>query len=202
MKKVFGLLLITALTANIYAQKQPSLPINASLPDAGYQLSDVLGNKATTLHDIKTGNGLLVIFTCNTCPFVIKNQERTKEILAYAKKNDIGVLLVNSNEAQRDDADSPESMKAYATAQGYPNYYTDKDSKLADAFGASHTPEVFLFSGKTERLVYKGAMDDSPSDPKSAKNIYLKDAMAKMLSGTTIDPAETKSVGCSIKRVK
>lgn len=202
MKKILGLFLASALAFNGYAQRQASLPINSSFPDAAYQISDVLGGTANQLKDLKTGNGLLVVFTCNTCPFVIKNKERTKEILDYAREKGVGVLLVNSNEAQRNDVDGPDKMKAFALAEKYPNYYIDKDAKLADAFGASHTPEVFLFSGQTERLVYKGAMDDSPSDPKSAKNIYLKNAITQLVAGNAIDPAETKSVGCTIKRPK
>ncbi len=93
-------------------------------------------------------------------------------------------------------------MAEFGRKQGYPNYFIDKNSELANSFGASHTPEVFLFDGKTEKLVYKGAMDDNPSDPKSAKVIYLKNAINSMLAGKAINPAETKSVGCSIKRVK
>ncbi len=203
MKKLLGLFLAAAFSVPFsHAQKQASLPIDASFPDAAYQISDVVAGKSAQLKDLKTDKGLLVIFTCNTCPFVIKNQKRTKEVLSYARAKGIGVVLVNSNEGQRDEADAPEKMKTYAQSQQYPNYYIDKDAQLADAFGASHTPEVFLFSGKTERLVYKGAMDDSPADPGSAKTLYLKNAMDQLLAGGTINPAETKSVGCSIKRPK
>jgi len=202
MKRIFGLLLATALMSNTFAQKQPSLPLESSFPDNAYQLVNVMGGESTTLKNAATDKGLLVIFTCNTCPYVIKNMERTREVVKYAQSKGIGVLMVNSNEAQRDDADAPDKMAAFAKEQQYPAYYVDQDSKLADAFGASHTPEVFLFSGTTQRLVYKGAMDDSPADPKAAKVMYLKNAMNNMLAGKNIEPAETKSIGCSIKRVK
>lgn len=202
MKKIFGLLLASTLVGAAYAQSG-SLALNSAFPDQSFSLSEVrTGAQVTRLTDLKTDKGLLVIFTCNTCPFVIKNIDRTKEILAQAKANGIGVVLVNANEAQRTEADAPDKMVTFAGTQNYPNYYVDKDAQLADALGASHTPEVFLFDGKTERLVYKGAMDDSPSDPKAAKTIYLKDAMNNLVAGKTISPAETKSVGCSIKRVK
>lgn len=202
MKKILGFLLATTLMGSAYAQSG-SLALNSAFPDQSFSLSEVRsGAQVARLSDLKTDKGLLVIFTCNTCPFVIKNIERTKEILTQAKANGIGVLLVNSNEAQRAEADAPDKMAEFAGKQNYPNYFIDKDAQLADAFGASHTPEVFLFDGKTERLVYKGAMDDSPSDPTAAKTIYLKDAMNNLVAGKTISPAETKSVGCSIKRVK
>jgi hypothetical protein len=76
----------------------------------------------------------------------------------------------------------------------------DDNSKLADAFGASHTPEVFLFDGNG-KLVYKGAMEDSPSDPSNSKQMYLKNAIKSMIAGATPDPNSTKSIGCAIKRL-
>lgn len=201
MKKLFGLLLGTVLMGSVYAQSG-SLSIGTGIPDQPYHITDVFSGGMPMLRDLNTGKGLLVIFTCNTCPFVIKNIDRTKEVLAYAKAKNVGIVFVNSNEAQRSAADSPEKMLEFGKQQGYPNYYVDKNSELADIFGASHTPEVFLFDGKTEKLIYKGAMDDSPADPKSAKVMYLKNAIDNMLAGKAIAPAETKSVGCSIKRVK
>jgi thioredoxin-related protein len=204
MKKILGLLLATTILGSTYAQqaKTASLPVGSGFPEGKYNITDVYTGGNYSLRDLKTDKGLLVIFTCNTCPFVIRNIDRTKEILAFAKEKGIGVMLVNSNEAQRTDVDAPEKMAAYGREQGYPNYLVDADAALADAFGASHTPEVYLFDGKTEKLVYKGAMDDSPADPKSATKIYLKDAMNNLVAGTAIAPSETKSVGCSIKRIK
>jgi thioredoxin-related protein len=201
MKKILGLLSAFALMGSVYAQSG-TLALGTSFPDQPYHTTDVFTMKDITLRQASTKKGLLVVFTCNTCPFVIRNIDRTKEILDFAKEKGVGVMMVNSNEAQRNDADAVDKMIEFGKKQGYPNYYVDKNSNLADIFGASHTPEVFLFDGKTETLIYKGAMDDSPSDPKSAKVMYLKNAITNMLAGKTINPAETKSVGCSIKRVK
>jgi glutathione peroxidase-family protein len=201
MKKILGLLSAFALMGSVYAQSG-TLALGTSFPDQPYHTTDVFTMKDITLRQASTKKGLLVVFTCNTCPFVIRNIDRTKEILDFAKEKGLGVMMVNSNEAQRNEADAVDKMIEFGKKQGYPNYYVDKNSDLADIFGASHTPEVFLFDGKTETLIYKGAMDDNPSDPKSAKVMYLKNAITNMLAGKTIDPAETKSVGCSIKRVK
>jgi thioredoxin-related protein len=200
MKKLFSLLIAASVGITAFAQQ--SMPIGTPVPTEGYETTNVLNNKVTNLKDAITSKGLLVVFTCNTCPFVIRNIDRTKEILAFAKEKGIGVLMVNSNEAQRNDADAPKQMLAFAKAQQYPNYVVDKNSSLADIFGASHTPEVYLFDGASQKLVYKGAMDDNPSDPSSAKAIYLKDAINNLLAGNDINPNETKSVGCSIKRLK
>jgi thioredoxin-related protein len=199
MKKILSLLSAFAIMGSVYAQ---SMGLGTSFPDQPYNTTDVFTMKDATLKHVATKKGLLVVFTCNTCPFVIRNIDRTKEILDFAKEKGLGVMMVNSNEAQRSDADAVEKMVEFGRKQGYPNYYVDKNSMLADIFGASHTPEVFLFDGKTETMVYKGAMDDNPSDPKSAKVMYLKNAITNMLAGKAITPAETKSVGCSIKRVK
>lgn len=201
MKKIFSLLLGLAFAGSVYAQNS-SMPIGAVLPQESYLLTDVLSGANPKLQDIKSDKGLLVIFTCNTCPFVIRNIKRTAEVLKYAGEKGIAVAMINSNEAQRGEADAPAAMSEFGRKQGYPAYYVDQDSRLANIFGASHTPEVFLFNGSTGTLVYKGAMDDNPSEPDAARTMFLKNAIDNMLAGKAIEPAETKSVGCSIKRVK
>src|ERR1044071_3741026 len=103
------------------------LPIGSDMPKADVKMKDISG-KIVTLKDVKMKNGLLVMFSCNTCPFVIKNQKRTREICTYALQHDIGVVLINSNEGQRSDDDSFEAMKQYAKDQGY-NWYYAVDEK-------------------------------------------------------------------------
>lgn len=142
------------------------------------------------------------MFTCNTCPYVIKNQDRTKEISKYALKNNIGVILLNSNEAQRGEADSFGAMGQYAKDQKYEWYYVvDKNHEIADAFGANKTPENFLFD-KNLKLVYHGAIDDNPSDAANVNRQHLKEAINELVAGKDIAVKESKSVGCTIKRNK
>ena len=122
-------------------------------------------------------------------------------MIRYAVASGIGMIIINSNEAQRDNDDSRKAMKEYANTQGYKvPYVIDKNSVLADAFGATRTPEVFLFDGNG-KLVYKGAMEDNPSNPSESKEIFLKAAIDNMVAGKPINPASTKSIGCSIKRL-
>ncbi|WP_276134576.1 redoxin family protein [Polluticoccus soli] len=199
MKKIK--LLATAITLSlstaVFAQ---SLEIGAGIPMGNDKFTSV-DKKEVSLNSAKTANGLLVMFSCNTCPYVIKSQERTKETIDYAKKMDIGMVIVNSNAAQRDGADSHEAMSRYAKKQGYSvPYIGDDQAKLADAFGAMRTPEVFLFDA-TGKLVYKGAMEDSPADPAASKQMFLKNAINNMLAGAAPDPSTTKSIGCTIKRL-
>lgn len=176
------------------------LPIGADMPNADVKMKDVSG-KEVSLKDAKKKNGLLVMFSCNTCPYVIKNQQRTKEISAYALKNDIGVILVNSNAAQREGDDSFDAMKQYAKDQGYRWYYVaDEKSAIADAFGANRTPENFLFN-KDGKLVYHGAIDDNP-DESNVTRKHLQMAIDEMLANKDISQKTSRSVGCTIKRMK
>lgn len=195
-----ALALFAVGTANAQHTGMQSLAIGSNIPGAVEKLKSVSGDMVT-LEKTKTKNGLLVMFSCNTCPYVIRSQERTKEVMKYAREKGIGMVIINSNEAQRDDADSYEAMVKYAKAQGYKvPYVVDEQSKLANAFGASRTPEVFLFDDKG-KLVYKGAMEDNPSDPEHSKDIFITGAIDNMLTGKSIDPNSTKSIGCSIKRI-
>jgi hypothetical protein len=191
----------TALAQNPAAPNtRESLAIGASVPMATTKMHSATTGGEATLASAKTSKGLLVMFSCNTCPYVVKSQARTREVLKAAKDAGIGAIVVNSNAAYRDETDSYGAMKKYAVEQGYSApYVVDEDSKLADAFGATRTPEVFLFDG-SGKLVYKGAMEDNPATPAESTKFYLTDAMQKMLAGQAVDPVSTKSIGCSIKR--
>ena len=92
-------------------------------------------------------------------------------------------------------------MARYAKEQDYKApYVVDAGSKLADAFGATRTPEVFLFDGNGT-LMYKGAMEDNPASPSESTQIFLKDAIEQVSIGIMPDPGSTKSIGCGIKRI-
>ena len=198
MKKLlFALTAVAALTA--FNTNEAPLPIGAAMPKGDVKMKDVSG-KTVSLQDAKTANGLLVMFTCNTCPYVIKNQGRTKEVCKYAIDKKIGVILLNSNEANRASDDSYAEMQSYAKNQGYDWYYAvDGDNVLADAFGADRTPECFLFD-KDGKLVYHGAIDDNPGDVSSVSRTHLKEALNEMMAGKDVSVKQSRSVGCGIKR--
>ena len=175
------------------------LPIGAPIPKANVRVKDVSG-KELSLQDAKQPGGLLVMFTCNTCPYVIRNQSRTNEICKYAQSNKVGVVLLNANEGDRSGGNSFAEMQSYARSQGYQwTYAVDEKSVLADAFGASRTPECYLFD-KNGKLVYHGAIDDSPGDAGQVKRHHLKEAINEMLQNKEVTVKETRSVGCSINR--
>lgn len=201
MKKIFSTLLCSSLlTVGAIAQTNITpIEIGSNIPKADVKMTSTDG-KAITLADAKTKSGLLVMFSCNTCPYVVKSQARTIEMMEYAAKHGIGMVVVNSNEANRDEADSRDAMVIYAKEQSYTApYVVDEKSVIADAFGATRTPEVFLFDAKG-KLVYHGAMEDNPTSPSESKELYLKKAINSVVTGGKVSPATTKSIGCSIKR--
>ncbi|XZF15332.1 thioredoxin family protein [Chitinophagaceae bacterium MMS25-I14] len=209
MKKILlaAALLMSCGSVSVYAQQQGapqqaasavSLPIGSHIPAADMDFI-ATDRKHYTLQNQVTKKGLIVMFSCNTCPFVIKSQARTKEVMEYAQKNGIGMVIVNSNTAQRTGDDSFEAMINYALKQGYTVPYLLDEGKLVKTFGASRTPEVYLFN-QEGTLVYKGAMEDNPADPGKSTKMYLKSAIDNMVAGKAINPNTTRSVGCSIKQ--
>ncbi len=201
MKKLlFSALCITAIGLVSFTALK-GIPIGAEIPKADVKMKDVDG-KEISLKKAMKKNGLMVMFSCNTCPYVIKNQQRTKEISKYALENNIGVVLINSNEAQRSDDDSYTAMQQYAKEQDYQwHYVVDENSVLADAFGANRTPETFLFN-KEGKLVYHGAIDDNPTDENAVGRKHLKEAINEIVAGKDVAVKTSRSVGCTIKRLK
>ena len=201
MKKIISGFIFIATAATLAFTTGDPLKIGSSMPKQDLKMQDISG-KNIAMQDAKKEKGLLVMFSCNTCPYVVKNQKRTIAISEYAVKNKIGVIILNSNEALRGNEDSYDAMKNYAKDQQYKwNYVVDKNNEIADAFGANRTPECFLFD-KDLKLVYHGAIDDSPSDVTTIKRIHLQEAINEMIAGKEITVKESRSVGCSIKRNK
>ncbi|MFT3980924.1 MAG: thioredoxin family protein [Ferruginibacter sp.] len=201
MKKILFALAPLAIVAGLAFTVNDPLAIGSKMPKAEVKMKDVSGSDISMKEAVKE-NGVLVMFSCNTCPYVIKNQERTIAISEFAKKMKVGVIILNSNEAQRGNEDSYEAMKSYATEQKYSwNYVVDKNHEVADAFGANRTPECFLFN-KDLTLVYHGAIDDNPSDAGNVSAHYLRNAIKEMTAGKEIAVKESRSVGCTIKRNK
>lgn len=202
MKKILfslGALAMMATMAFTVGEPGEALTIGSALPKADVKMKDVSGREISIRNVVKD-NGVLVMFSCNTCPYVVKNQDRTVAIGEYAQKMKLGVIVLNSNEAYRNEDDSFEAMAAYAKEQKYKwSYVVDKNHEMADAFGAKRTPEIFLFD-KDLKLVYHGAIDDNPSDATAVGRHHLKEAINELAAGKAISVKESKSVGCTIKR--
>ena len=187
--------LVTVLFFNVQAKE---LSIGNEILGVDYILKNIDGND-TSLDKLKKSNGILVVFSCNTCPWVIRWQDRYNILSAFSRKNDIGFVAVNSNARLHESIDSMDEMIYHATTNeyGFP-YVLDKDAKLAKAFGAMKTPHVYLFNSDN-KLVYTGAIDDNAKSAKKVKNNYLMDAIRALGTNKKIKISETKALGCSIK---
>lgn len=197
MKKLLVLLMIVAVVPAMAVTGTIGIGGKASLTDV--KMLDVSGEKLS-MADAAKENGLLVMFSSNTCPFVIAWEERYIELKNWADRHNVGMIVLNSNYNNRNGVDSFDEMKKRAREQNYNfHYVVDEESKIANAFGGQTTPHVFLFD-KNMELVYKGAIDDNYKSAKDVKQAYAKDAVASVANGRKEAVTETKPVGCSIKR--
>ena len=174
------------------------LEIGSAMPLMDHQLANISGN-TMTLADAKGDAGTLVVFSCNTCPWVIRWEDRYVTLAnTYAPKG-IGMIAVNSNAARFGSEDSLEEMVEHAKNNGYNfPYAQDPESELASAFGATKTPHIYLFNGD-DKLVYRGAIDDNAKNAKKVDEPFLANAIDALLAGNPINPQTTKALGCSIK---
>lgn len=202
--KIATLAALGLITTTVH--ELPDLQIGDALPAPTAKMNDASGG-ARSLKEVAGANGLLVIFSCNTCPFVVGSEGsdgwegRYPELMAYTKRFGVGVALVNSNEAKRGEGDGFADMQARYKEKKYSgSYLLDEGHAVADAFGARTTPHVFLFD-KNLKLVYKGAIDDNVASAAQVKERWLQSAIANMSAGKPVDPAVTRNIGCSIKRV-
>jgi thioredoxin-related protein len=201
MKKILMMILGLGLLASGNKEAE-DLAIGAQAPLAELRMKGIDG-KQYVLKDLVQPNGLLVIFSCNTCPYVIGWEDTYPELGLLTKNNNMGMVLVNSNEAFRDDQDSEENMAIHAMEMKYNcPYVIDQNHQLADAFGARTTPHVYLFDGNL-KLVYKGSINDKyERKDKTAEKMYLNEAIAALVAGKPIKNKSTRPIGCSIKRIK
>ncbi|HTM58235.1 MAG TPA: thioredoxin family protein [Candidatus Udaeobacter sp.] len=143
--------------------------------------------------------GTLVIFICNHCPWVKAWQGRIASIGNAAVEHGVGVIAINSNDPGAYPEDGFDEMKERAQSVGYKfPYVVDATSEVGRAFGATHTPEAYLFDAKG-KLVYHGAIDDNAREPDQVQHRWLNEAVDAVAAGKGVPTAETKALGCSIK---
>lgn len=201
---------LSILISSISFSQDPevkTLPLGERAPMIQHQMENVDG-KPYHLEALSGQNGLLVIFSCNTCPFVVGSEsfegweKQYNELNKFAEANGFKMVLINSNEGKRKDEDSPEAMKKRAQEKAYSMpYLVDKNSEVADAFGARTTPHVFLLNENLE-LVYSGAIDNTVDGKRTSDENYLKNAIEAEANNQEVKTTSTPPRGCSIKRVK
>jgi peroxiredoxin len=194
---LIALAAVTLLTAPALARGD-SLAIGQPAPMSDTPLKSVKGG-TTTIARAAGPKGTLVVFSCNHCPWVKMWQTRIAKIGNEAAKQGIGVLAINSNDPSAYPEDSFDQMKKRAKQLGFQfAYVMDETSDVGRAFGATRTPEAFLF-GADGKLVYHGTVDDSPKDEAAVQQPWLRQAVDAVVAGTPVPTAETKALGCSIK---
>jgi hypothetical protein len=126
-------------------------------------------------------------------------QSRVAEIGNAALEAGLGVVAINSNDpaVNAEDGYAEMQKRSKALKFAFP-YVVDATSDVARAFGATRTPEAFVFDAEG-KLVYHGTVDDSPRDAAAVKEAWLKDAVNAVAAGKNVSVAETKAMGCSIK---
>jgi hypothetical protein len=153
-----------------------------------YSLAAIAGTKGT-----------LVVFTCNACPWAKLWQARVAALGNAAAKQGLGVIAINANDPEQNAEDGFAEMVQRAKKLGYKfPYVVDATSEVARAFGATRTPEAYLFDAKG-LLVYHGTVDDNARDPRAVKSPWLQQAVDAVVAGHSVETAETKAMGCSIK---
>ena len=194
MKNKF-ILLLFFICSSLFSKE---LDLGSKIPMLDHRLLDISG-KYLSLNEARDENGLLVIFSCNTCPWVIRWEDRYVSIAEKYVPKGVGVIAVNSNESNFKSVDNLDEMRKHAKENSYNfPYVQDFGSRLAREFGATRTPHIFLFNDKNT-LVYRGAIDDNPKDAKGVDEPFLANAIEAMLGGNPIRVASTKALGCGIK---
>ncbi len=173
-----------------------TLQIGAKAPD--FNLPGIDG-KSYSLASFKDAKVLIVVFSCNHCPFVVGSEERMKRLAAdYAPKG-VRMVAINSNETQNHPTDSFEHMKRLAPEKGltWP-YLRDESQAAALAYGALRTPHFYVFDAK-RKLRYTGRMDDNPREAAKATTHELRDALDAVLAGKAPAVPVTNPIGCNVK---
>ena len=166
-----------------------------------FKLKSVDG-KMYSMADYKDAKGFIVVFTCNTCPFAIKYEDRINAIAKKYTPKGYVLLAINPNDPEAQPADTYELMQEKAKEKGFVfPYLVDEGQKIYPQYGATKTPHVFLLD-KNLIVKYIGAIDDNSDDASAVKEKYLENAIRALDNGTDPNPALTKAIGCSIKTKK
>jgi peroxiredoxin len=156
-------------------------------------------DRTYSLEDFAAQQVLVVIFSCNHCPYVQAYEDRMIAIQRDYGDRGVQVVAINSNDDQHYPEDSFERMVERAKTQRYNFLYLrDATQEVAKAYHATHTPQLFVFD-RDRRLRYTGKLDDNWQNPKAVTRQYLREGLDALLTGA--EPAEgmTHAIGCTIK---
>lgn len=166
-----------------------------------FSLKNIDG-RTISLSEYKAERGVILIFTCNHCPYAKLYEDRIIALHKEFADKGFPVVAINPNAPEIVPEDSYENMQKRAREKGYPfPYLFDETQEVAKAYGATKTPHVFLLRREGEAFIvsYIGAIDDSPNDPKKVQRRYVAEAIQAILAGQPVPIPETKAIGCSVK---
>lgn len=177
----------------------PSTMLDLGTEAPGFTLADPEGN-SFDLSKQQIDRGLLVIFMCNHCPYVIHIREQLVQRIREYQGQGITVVAINSNDYITHPDDSPERMAQDAKNFGYTfPYLVDEDQQVARAYQAACTPDLYLFD-QDRKLVYRGQFDSArPGNTTPVSGDDLTAAVAQMLEGKEVQVVQQPSMGCNIK---
>ena len=173
------------------------LELGTSAPD--FTLPEPATGQSISLADF-TGKPLLVVFSCNHCPFVLHILRQFAEFADDYSAKGLAIVMINANDVSNYEDDSPEKMIELVKQYGlhFPYLY-DESQQVAMAYRAACTPDFFLFDNQ-HRLVYRGQFDGArPSNDIPVSGKDLKQAVDALLAGETVSQQQTPSLGCNIK---
>lgn len=172
------------------------LKIDSLIP--GFSLTGV-DDKTYSLNDFSDKKILIIIFSCNHCPYVQAYEDRIIALQKEFEKDGVQIVAINSNDDVKYPDDSFDKMKKRAASKGFNfPYLRDETQEIAKAFGATHTPQIFLFNC-ARKLKYEGKIDDNWQEPDKVKSAYLREAILEVVAGKEVSVPETFSIGCTIK---
>lgn len=174
------------------------LPLGTKAPD--FTLPDTVQNRLVSLTDVRSKTATVIMFICNHCPYVKLIQDKIVEVASYYQKQGISFIAINSNNAAKYPADSPENMHKNAEHLGFTfPYLFDETQEVARAYQAACTPDFYIFDNNM-LCVYRGRFDDAtPGNGKVVTGIDLTNALDALTAGETVSQDQKPSVGCNIK---
>ncbi|MEM1114870.1 MAG: redoxin domain-containing protein [Bacteroidota bacterium] len=194
--RVLTLALLGAVLVPLSASAQISQGAALPLADATFAAAD---GATVRLGEAMGESGLVVVLWSNTCPWSTRYIDRLTALVADYTPAGVSFVFVNSNDPSNE-RESADASREYAAARGLAApYLADRDAALADALGATNAPHVYFF-GPDRRLLYDGAIDDSPADVARVQAAYLRLAMDQSIAGLPIEVQRTQAFGCTIKR--
>lgn len=168
-----------------------------------FTLVNTVDNQPVSLSSFSSKKGIVIIFTSDFCPYSKLYEARIDGLAQEFSNKNIQFILINPNNPLVSQEDSVEKMAKNAQEKGYRfPYLADKEQKVANAFGATKTPEVYLLqpSGNRFNIVYSGAIDDNPQVDTDVDKHYLREAINSLLEGKPTSPKHQRPTGCMIKK--